>query len=196
MAGDDMASLVIENPLAGVADWTLRRARPEDEPQIRALVRAEKLNPTGINWPAFHVVIFEGAVIGAAQIRLHRDRSREFGSLVVAPAFRGRGIGRALIHAVLSQERERLHVITTPRGAESYERLGFRRVPGRTVPWAVWRNLRIGQFVGVLNCLRGRRPLGLCVMERPLQFHPAPLPATEITTMHACRAQGFARRPT
>jgi amino-acid N-acetyltransferase len=172
-----MNAIIIENPLAGVADMILRRATPEDEPQIRTLVRAEKLNPTGLHYPAFHVVSFEGMIVGAAQIRRHRDGSREFGSLVVAPDFRGRGIGRALIHALLSQERERLHVITTPGGAKSYERLGFRRVPGRAAPAAVWRNLRIGQLVGVLSRLRGRRPLRLCVLERPAREWLLPQPA-------------------
>lgn len=162
-----MNSIIIENPLAGVADWTLRRATPDDEPHIRALVRAERLNPTGLDHAAFHVVSFGPMVVGAAQIRRHRDGSNEFASLVVAPAFRGRGIGGALIRTLVAQERQRLHVITTPHGARTYERLGFRRVPGRTAPAAVRRNLRIGQLAGALSRLRGQTPLALWVLERP-----------------------------
>lgn len=172
-----MNSHVLENPLAGVSDWILRRAAPDDEPQIRALVRAETLNPTAIDWPGFQVVCMDRRVIGAAQIRLHRDGSREFGSLVVAPDFRGHGIGQALIRLLVSQERERLHVITTPRAAHAYERMGFLRVPDRTVPFGVRRNLRIGQVAGVLNRLRGRTPLPLCVLERPAQTHAPARPA-------------------
>ena len=154
---------------AAALGWTLRRARPEDEPRIRALVRAERLNPTDLRFPAFLVACMGGMVVGAAQIRLHRDGSREFGSLVVAPPFRGQGIGSALIRSLLAQESGRLHVITGRAGVPTYERHGFVRVPARRVPRAIWRNLRIGQFMGHWGRLRGREPLGLCVLERPEQ---------------------------
>lgn len=186
-----MNSIIIENPLAGVADWTLRRATLEDEPQIRALVRAEKLNSKGIDHPAFHVVSMDGLIVGAAQIRRHRDGSNEFGSLVVAPAFRGRGIGRALVRTLVSQERERLHVITTPQDAKTYEALGFHRVPGRMVPFGVRRTLRIGQLIGVLNRLRGCRPLGLCVLERPARMWLLPQPAFVPRAAHFSSVQQF-----
>lgn len=185
-----MNNIIIENPFAGVPDWVLRRATPEDEAQIRALVRAEKLNPTGINYPTFHVVSFDGTIVGAAQIRRHRDGSREFGSLVVAPDFRGRGIGRALTHALLAQERGRLHVITTPQGAATYQRLGFRRVSGWVAPPAIRRNLWIGRLVGVLNRLRGRKPLGLRVLERPVLARPFAQPAISPAAMRVPQFNG------
>lgn len=155
-------------PIAALdAAWTLRRARPDDEAAIRALVRAERLNPSDLRYPAFIVACVDTRVVGAAQIRLHRDGAREFGSLVVAPAFRCRGIGAALTGSLLAHENCRLHVITGRANIPTYERHGFRRVAGRSVPWSVRRNLRIGQFFGHLGRLRGRVPLGLCVMERP-----------------------------
>lgn len=162
-----------ETPLAPVeaprTGWTLRRAEPDDEPRIRALVRAERLNPTDLRFPTFIVACVGERVVGAAQIRLHRDGSREFGSLVVDPAFRGRGIGTALICSLLAQEHRQLHVITGRAGVPTYERHGFRQVPGRSVPRIIRRNLRIGQFVGHCRRLQGRKPLGLCVLERPEQ---------------------------
>lgn len=166
-AADDtrFAPIPAPIPVTG-ADWTLRRARPDDEPAIRALVRAEALNPTDLRYPAFVVACTGERVVGAAQVRLHRDGSREFGSLVVAPSHRGRGIGTALIGTLLAQENRRLHVITGRANISIYERHGFRCVPGRSVPWQVRRNLRIGQFVGHLRRLGGRVPLGLCVLER------------------------------
>lgn len=156
----------VEAPRTG---WTLRRAGPDDEPRIRALVRAERLNPTDLRFPTFIVACVDERVVGAAQIRLHRDGSRELGSLVVAPAFRRRGIGTALICSLLAQESRQLHVITGHAGVPTYERHGFRQVPGRSVPRIIRRNLRIGQFVGHCRRLRGVQPLGLCVLERPEQ---------------------------
>lgn len=147
--------------------WTLRPATPADEPAIRALVRAERLNPTGLTHPTFIVACVGPLVVGAAQIRRHRDGSRELGSLVVAPTMRGRGIGKALIHTLLEQNPGRLHVITGRKGFAAYQRLGFRLVPGHDAPAAIRRNLWIGQFVGLVMRLRGRRPLGLRALERP-----------------------------
>lgn len=185
-----MNSITLENPLAGVPDWILRPALPEDEAQIRALVRAEKLNPTGIAFPTFHVVSVAGTIVGAAQIRRHRDGSREFGSLVVAPDFRGCGIGRALIHALLARERGRLHVITSRHGAKTWERLGFRRVSGWAAPPAIRRNLLIGRAFGLLARLRGRRPLGLRVLERPMLAGPFAQPATSPAAMRVPQFNG------
>jgi len=149
--------------------WTLRRALPDDEPRIRALVRAERMNLNGLRWPAFIVACAGLLVVGAAQIRLHRDGSREFASLVVDPRFRGRGIGKALISTLLAQETCRLHVITSRKGVPAYERHGFHRVPARAAPRIIRRHLRIGQLAGEYGRLRGRKPLGLCVLERPEQ---------------------------
>lgn len=155
--------------------WTLRRARPDDEPRIRALVRAERLNPTNLRFPTFLVASIGDMVVGAAQIRLHRDGSREFGSLVVAPPFRGRGIGSALIDSLLAGESCRLYVIAGRSWVQTYERHGFRPVPARHAPRLVRRNLRMGQFVGQCNLLRGRTSLGLCVLARPEQSAFGPL---------------------
>ena len=173
-----MESFTNQDPSTKASGWLVRRAKRPDEEQIRALVHAERLNPTGLNYPAFHVVSVGPAIIGAAQIRRHPDGSREFASLVVAPAFRGMGIGRVLINTLLSQERERLHVITSRKCAATYERLGFTRVKARNAPASVRRNLRMGQLVGAMGRLLGRQPLELCVLERPPQiYRPSPAPA-------------------
>ena len=136
---------------------TLRPARPEDEPFLRALyatTRAAEL--TLVPWPEeqkqafvamqfaaqdrhyrarhptarFDVVEAEGAPIG----RLYVDRSpHEIRVLDVtlAPPWRGAGIGRALLAALLAEARAagcavRLHVEPANPARRLYERLGFR----------------------------------------------------------------------
>lgn len=166
----------IPRTVAG-SPWLLRAATAVDEPAIRALIRAERMNPTRLHYAGFIVACIGPVVVGAAQIRRHRDGSREFGSLVVAQGCRGRGIGTALLRTLLAQGHDRLHVITGRAGAGAYERLGFRRVPGGALPRAVRLNLRIGQLAGIVGRLRGRRPQELWALERPEQPAKAPLAA-------------------
>lgn len=158
----------IPKAVAGAA-WTLRPATPDDEPEIRALLRAEGMNTTGLHHGEVVVACAGAMVVGAAQVRPHRDGSCELDSLVVAPGFRGQGIGTALVRTLLACEHGRLHAITSHGGAATYERLGFRRVPGRVVPRVVRRNLRIVQLAGLAARLRGRHPPLLCLLERPEQ---------------------------
>jgi amino-acid N-acetyltransferase len=82
--------------LMQLPDLTFRPARPEDQDAIRALVKSERLNPTDLSWPRFYVATFADHVIGVVQLRLHRDGSRELGSLAVAPGVRGQGIAARL----------------------------------------------------------------------------------------------------
>jgi N-acetylglutamate synthase-like GNAT family acetyltransferase len=69
-------------------DWILRPDRPEDGPVIRRMIREARLNPFGLHIPRFWVAEVQGQVVGAVQIRPHRDGSRELASLVVDPAWR------------------------------------------------------------------------------------------------------------
>lgn len=165
-AAEEAKGGIITGSAAGTG-WTPRRARPDDETCIRALVRAERLNPSNLHYPPFLVACIERMVVGAAQIRLHKDGSREFGSLVVAPPFRGQGIGSALISGLLAEDSRQLHVICGRSWVPVYEGHGFRRIDARDAPRVIRRNLRIGRFMGHVGRLRGRRPLDLCVMERP-----------------------------
>lgn len=81
------------------------------------------------------------ALVGCAVYgRHHRtpfaERCLDLASLYVAPAWRGRGVGRALVEAVLHHARDvdcsRVTVATAAQNARSrafYERLGFERAP-------------------------------------------------------------------
>lgn len=69
----------------------IRRATSRDQDAIVALVRSERLNPTGLDWPHFVVAADDGGrLVGAVQLRWLADGARELGSLIVLPALRGR----------------------------------------------------------------------------------------------------------
>lgn len=73
---------------------------------------------------------------GSPYREVARDGEGEFRMLAVAPAARGRGVGRALVSLMLQRARElgyhRVRMSTMDRMAaahRTYERLGFRRSP-------------------------------------------------------------------
>lgn len=145
----------------------LRPATRADEPAIHALVRRERLNPAGLDWPHFTVAVGEdGAIVGAVQLRRHADGSRELGSFVVAGDARGRGIGGRLLDVLLKRTRNSVHMITASVHAEHYRRWGFHPIEPQQAPHAVRFNYRIGRLARVLSFLRGEPPRQLVILER------------------------------
>jgi amino-acid N-acetyltransferase len=157
----------------------LRPATSADAPAIQALVRAERLNPNGLDWPNFTVAVDEdGAIVGAVQLRRHADGSRELGSFVVARDARGRGIGGRLIDVLLKHTHNPLnnplsnplntpvHMITASVHAGHYRRWGFRPIEPQQAPRAVRFNYRMGRLARVLSFLRGEPARDLVILER------------------------------
>lgn len=148
---------------------TLRFATANDQAAIVRLVRAERLNPNALHWLNFIVAERDGRLVGAVQMRLHADGSRELGSLVVDPAHRRQGIGGRLIGGLLQSQdpATAVHVITACSRARYFAAWGFRAIAPRCAPGAVRRNHRVGQFAGgLVSLLRGRLPRRLVVLER------------------------------
>ena len=115
---------------------TVRPATETDQVAIRALVRSERLNPYGLDWPNFLVAVGRGGLVGAVQLRRHRDGSRELGSLVVRQEARRQGIASRLINTLLAGANERVLLITTEAFASRYERWGFRQIEPAAAPAA------------------------------------------------------------
>ena len=147
--------------------YAIRRAIAADEPAIHALVRGERLNPYHLYCRNFVVAMADEELIGASQIRHHRDGSLELGSVVVARAWRGRGISVELIDRLLAEEPGIVHVITRQRHADHYARWGFESVPCHAAPSAIRRNYRIGSSIGtVMAVLQRRRINWLTILRR------------------------------
>jgi amino-acid N-acetyltransferase len=145
----------------------VRKATLEDQSQLEKLVRGERLNPTGIQWSNFWVATSGDDLVGAAQVRPHADGSRELGSFVVLPCFRGAGVASELLDAVLAQERSALYAITARSFAGYFAPWGFAPCALVDAPRAVARGYMLGQTLGsVVSVLKGRRPRRIVVLRR------------------------------
>lgn len=115
--------------------YRLRPARRADAKAIRAMVLQERLNPFGIHWQRFIIAeSAQGQVIGCGQVKTHADGSRELASLVVAPAWRLRGVGRAIIQHLVQIHPAPLYLICRASLAQFYLRFGFRAIAESDMP--------------------------------------------------------------
>jgi amino-acid N-acetyltransferase len=145
----------------------IRAALAQDQPQILALARSERIKPTGLDWPRFMVADDAGRIVGAVQLRTHPDGSQEIGSLVVAPAFRGRGLAAQLIEGRLAGATGRVLIITAGAHEGYYHRWGFERIRPGDAPPFVCLNYWMGYLGGgLISLLRGRAVNHLAVLER------------------------------
>ncbi len=114
---------------------TLRPMRPSDLPAAVALCRAARWNQTEAEWRLFlerapkHTVAAErgGRTIGTALLWPYGPRVAWVAMVLVDPAERGRGVGRALLdHAMaLADEGQALRLDATPAGRLLYSTMGF-----------------------------------------------------------------------
>ena len=104
---------------------SIRQASAGDQEAILALARGERVNPVGLHWPNFVVAEQEGTLVGAVQIKFHRDGAREIGSLIVARHLRNQGLAAMLIDGRLADHGGRMLAVTGRKYAEHYARWGF-----------------------------------------------------------------------
>ena len=146
---------------------SIRSATENDQAQILALARGERLKPYGLRWPNFVVAEQDGRIIGAVQLRSHRDGSRELGSLVVEAAARGQGIAARLIEERLAGIDGRVLMITSRRYADHYRRWGFERITAGAAPPFIRLNYWLGHVGGRIVSVFQRRAFNpLVVLDR------------------------------
>ena len=150
---------------AGMDTFHLRRARADDQATIRALVRGERLDPMTLDWPNFLVAEDDGGrLIGIGQIKPLRG-ARELGSLVVVPDWRERGVGAALIRALMADEPGPLFLVCRPMRVPYYRKFGFREIRLGEAQGALWVKaalIRVAGLVGVRGAvMRWDRPDGV-----------------------------------
>jgi N-acetylglutamate synthase-like GNAT family acetyltransferase len=132
-----------------VAEILIRPAARTEAAAIRALIRAVRINPTGLDWRRFLVAVAaDGQVVGTGQVKLHRDGSRELASIAVRPAFRERGIAGAIIARLLDREGQRpLYLVCRAALRKFYERFGFRTAGPAELPPYFQRLKRLGDII-------------------------------------------------
>jgi len=89
------------------------------------------------------LVAFEGEEIaGCVALRCEDETLAEVRTLCVAPAWRGKGVGRALVKALLEEARrlgvKRVYALTNQE--PFFQRLGFVGIDRAALPRKVWRD--------------------------------------------------------
>jgi amino-acid N-acetyltransferase len=120
------------------AGATIRQARTADLPAIERLLTASQLPLAGVTQsiPGFVVAEFGGDIVGTAALEVC-DNNALLRSVAVAPEWRSRGLGRALVtHVIANAEAQglrALYLLTTT--AEHYfPSFGFQQVTRGDVP--------------------------------------------------------------
>ena len=145
----------------------VRRARPNDQPVITAMVRRARLNPAGLHWEQFVVGERDGRAVGVAQVRRHSDGARELASLVVESGVRGHGIATQLVDALLADETAAVYALIDRRFAGHFARWGFRKVGPGELPRSVSRTYLIGRAVTTLGSLLRWQRIRIVPLLRP-----------------------------
>ena len=129
--------------------FAIRNARPADMPAIRVMVLRERLDPTQLRVENFIVAETVEAgqprIIGCVQMRRYAG-ARELGSLVVAPDWRGRGVGSALVRWLLAGEAGDVYLECRAELAPYYRRFGFEQVGWMDLPAALKLKFGLGRL--------------------------------------------------
>jgi N-acetylglutamate synthase-like GNAT family acetyltransferase len=150
---------MIARPHPNAPEFTIQPATAEHAPLIQQLIQEVDISPKGLEWPRFLVAISPaGEFIGCGQIKPHADGTQELASIAVKPAWRGRGVARALIEKLLASQSGHLYLITMSSLSSFYEKFGFMPIGLDEMP-AYFR--RASQLPGMIAEFSrvGERPL-------------------------------------
>ena len=128
----------------------LRPACAKDIWPIRKLVLSAKLDPTQLRWSQFWAIECEGRIVACGQLRSFSG-AQELGSLVVAPAWRGRGLGSFLAEHLIQEATQPLYLeCLGNRLARFYTRLGFVAIAWQDLPQSLKWKFGISQLASKL----------------------------------------------
>lgn len=109
--------------------YRLRSAEAEDRDAIRALVLGARLNPSGLDWRRFVVIVDpEGEVAACGQVKPHRDGSKELASLVVEKQHRSQGLGGVVVDRLMAEYGPPLYLMCRSTLLSYYSRFGFQEL--------------------------------------------------------------------
>ncbi|OUL37069.1 GNAT family N-acetyltransferase [Nostoc sp. T09] len=128
------------------SECVLRKATSEDNWPIRLLVLSAKLDPTQLRWQQFWVIECDRKLAACGQLRNFLD-TQELGSLVVAPTWRGRGLGSFLTQHLISTTTQPLYLeCLGQRLAQFYSRFGFVPVAFEDLPRSLKPKFRLSEL--------------------------------------------------
>lgn len=142
----------------------IRPARPSDLPAVLALVTQAALPPDGVaeHIGGFLVAAREGEVVACAGLEVYGSCGL-LRSVVVRPDHRGRGVGRAVVAAVIERARARglshLYLLTTT-AAGYFARMGFRPLDRDRVPAQVQASAEFSA-----GCCAAAQAMGLALRD-------------------------------
>lgn len=135
-----------QNNLSLPSGCILRRATSRDMRSLRWLVFSAILDPTQLRWQQFWVIESQGDVIACGQLR-NFTQAQELGSLVVTPAWRGRGLATLLTQHLISQAAEPLYLeCLGQRLAQFYNRFGFVQIDFENLPKSLQHKFKFSQI--------------------------------------------------
>lgn len=112
---------------------TIRPALADDDTIIRAMIKREQLDPTGIKWQNFLIAEIDNEIAGIGQIKPHRD-CEELGSLITNPEFRGQGVANTLIKALEARAGRPLYLKCLAKMEPYYEKFGYQTISWQEAP--------------------------------------------------------------
>lgn len=128
----------------------LRPASARDIWGIRKLVLSAFLDPTQLRWSQFWVIECEGRLVACGQLRSFAG-AQELGSLVVAPAWRDRGLGSYLVRHLIQSSTQPLYLeCLGSKLAKFYTRFGFVPISWQDIPQSIKFKLGFSQVVSTL----------------------------------------------
>lgn len=128
----------------------LRPACAKDIWSIRKLVLSAKLDPTQLRWSQFWAIECEGRIVACGQLRSFSG-AQELGSLVVAPAWRSRGLGSYLAEHLIQEATQPLYLeCLGNRLARFYTRFGFVAIAWEDLPPSLKWKFGISQLASRL----------------------------------------------
>lgn len=114
---------------------SLRPATAKDSAAIRSLIRRVHINPSGLDWRRFLVVVDrDGQLVGCGQLKRHGRDIVELASIAVEKRFRGKGIAGAIISQLVLEAPRPLYLTCRSILGPLYAKWGFRELAPADMP--------------------------------------------------------------
>jgi N-acetylglutamate synthase-like GNAT family acetyltransferase len=118
-----------------MTNYEIRPALEAESTQIKDLINLVGINPMGLDWRRFIVVVNEsGQVIACGQIKPHGADIRELASIAVHPQYRGLGLARIVIEMLLRENPRPLYLMCISHNGPMYEKFGFQAIAEKQMP--------------------------------------------------------------